>query len=211
MKKTNKIKEFFKDYGSMFKSFYEDLAERPGDAGTDIICHFIAWVGTAALTMATVTCIGAAAVLPAVLFGLGTASLATDEVVHITKKEPSFIVRSLMNVVSAVLGPPVLAVAFPLIATGAAISNAISNRREARYTAELEKDNVQETVQTHSAEMSASPTHYSAMEADHIITELDTATMGADDPIELVDDPSISVEEPTTTTTTSDIDTMKPE
>ena len=210
MKKTNKIKEFFKDYGNMFKSFYEDLVDSPGDAGIDIVCHFIAWVGTAALTMATVTCIGAAAALPAVLFGLGTASLATDEVVHITKKEPSFIVRSLMNVVSAVLGPPVLAVAFPLAAAGAAISNAISNRREARHTAELENDHAQEPVHTHSAEMSASPTLDSEMEADHIITELATPTMGADDPIELVDDPSISIEDPTTART-ADIDTMKPE
>ena len=132
MAKQNKFKEFFKGYGEIFRSCYDDLANGYFDDGIEFIQHFLAWVGTAGLVMGTVTAIGAGAVLPAVLLGLGSAALATDEAVQMINERPSVIVSSLTKIITAIMAPPLLLVGYPIAVAGAAISNSIKEHREER-------------------------------------------------------------------------------
>ena len=140
MKKTNKIKEFFKGYGNMFSDLYEELTDHDQDSGISIILHGITWLGTAALTTLASTAISAGAILPAVLWGLATATVATDEIVHLKKHETPFIAKTLSNLVVGIVAPIVMAVLYPVVTAGAAISNAVKEHRHAKQEAKASKD-----------------------------------------------------------------------
>ena len=164
MAKKNKFKEFFKGYGEIFTSCYQDLADGYFNEGIEFIEHLLAWVGTAGLVMGTVTAIGTGAILPAVLLGLGSAALATDEAVHLTQKRPSIIVESLTKIVSAIMAPPLLLIGYPLVVASTAISSAIKEgrenrreRREAKRVAQATKDYAHEYVASETYESESTP------------------------------------------------------
>lgn len=175
----NKIKEFFKGYGEIFSAFYDDLAHGTFDEGIGFIQHFIAWAGTAALTMATVSTFSAGLILPGVLLALGTASIATDEAVHLTKKEPSLIVRSISKVVSAVLAPPLFAVFYPIVVAGSAISSAIKGNIAERKARKMAKELNQTKDYTY--EYDATAVHETETTVTPIVPTMDTPpTRGPD-------------------------------
>ena len=140
MKKTNKFKEFFKGYGNMFSDLYDHLSDGETDPGISIIFHGMTWLGTAALTTLTVTAISAGAVVPAILWGLATATVATDEIVHLKKGEPPFLAKTLSNLVTGILAPVTMAVLYPVAAAAAAISNSVKEHRQAKKEAKASKD-----------------------------------------------------------------------
>lgn len=175
----NKIKEFFKGYGEIFSAFYDDLAHGTFDEGIEFIQHFIAWAGTAALTMVTVSTFSAGLILPGALLALGTAAIATDEAVHLTKKEPSLIVRSISKVVSAVLAPPLLAVFYPIAVAGSAISSAIKGNIAERKARKMAKELNQTKDYTH--EYDATAVHEAETTVTPIAPTMDTTpTKGPD-------------------------------
>lgn len=170
MKKESRLKSFFRDLGDGIKDYYRDLfPATKDDPNISYPTNFIAWAGTAALTIATVSSIGAGAVVPAILFGLGTATLATDVIVNIPKKQPSLIARCLVTAFSAVAMPILAPVIAPVVIAGMAIFDGIdkikeriSERREAKqndkttdYTKGYDKSSVLDSltpeapVQTH--------------------------------------------------------------
>ena len=152
MAKKNRIKEFFKGYGNMFTDLYDELADNNQDPGISIILHGMTWLGTAALTTLAATAISAGAILPAVLWSLATATVATDEIVHIKKHEPPFIAKSISNIIVGVVAPIAMAVLYPVVVAGSAISNAIKEHRQAKQEAKASKDYTTDYLHTASHE-----------------------------------------------------------
>jgi hypothetical protein len=107
------------------------------------------WLGTAALTTLAATAISAGAILPAVLWSLATATVATDEIVHIKKHEPPFIAKSISNLIVGVVAPIAMAVLYPVVVAGSAISDAIKENRAERKARKMARELNQSKDYTH--------------------------------------------------------------
>ena len=129
MKKENKFKNFFADYGKALK----DIVVAPWKEDKEVI-------GPAMHLTTIASCFGlllgiiffTPGLVSSAAMGLGALVLAIDEVASIAKERPPVIASTALATASSIVSPALMLVAYPAVAAGMAISESIQERNESK-------------------------------------------------------------------------------